>query len=300
MEKEQEDALIDALAKGVSYSFRTPILRRPSDVGLAYEDIFFPSMDGVMLDGWLIPAAGSDKLVICNHFIGANRYGYPGHLEPWTGQGGFEVNFLGAYKALNEAGYTVLAYDLRGHGHSASGAGDITGVGAIEWRDVVGSVRYAKSRHDIATMKVALHSLCMGCNSTFIAMEKHPEEFDHIRCMIALQPLSAAPFIERALIDAGIENAVERFDEAYTRYSSFRHADSNAVARADAVKCPTMVVQVRDDASTKPWDAEQIYERLPNPDKKLLWIEGTPVRYEGYRYFSQHPAEMVAWYDAHV
>ena len=191
MDKAQEDAMIDQIAKGVSYSFRTPILRRPSDYGMAYEDVFFPAMDGVMLEGWFIPAEGSDKLVIVNHFIGANRYGYPGHLEPWTGQGGFEVNFVEAYKALHDAGYNVLAYDLRGHGHSADGAGSITGVGAIEWRDVIGSVRFAKDKMPGA--KIALHSQCMGCNATFVAMEKHPEEFTDITCMIALQPLSAAP-----------------------------------------------------------------------------------------------------------
>ncbi|MEM9631497.1 MAG: alpha/beta fold hydrolase [Pseudomonadota bacterium] len=298
MDRTQEDALIDQIAKGVSYAFRTPILRRPSDYGMAYEDVFFPAMDGVMLDGWFIPAEGSNKLIICNHFIGANRYGYPGHLEPWTGQGGFEVNFIEAYKALHDAGYNVLAYDLRGHGHSADGAGNITGVGAIEWRDVIGSVRFAREK--VQGAKIALHSLCMGCNSTFIAMEKHPEEFQDIACMIALQPLSAAPFIERALTDNGVENAVERFDERYSYYSSFRHSDSNAIARAHSVKCPTMVVQVKDDLTTKPSDAEGIFAKLPNSSKKLHWIEGTPVRYEGYRYFSQSPAEMIAWYDAHM
>ena len=298
MDTAQEDAMIDAIAKGVSYSFRTPILRRPSDFGMEYEDVFFPAMDGVMLDGWYIPAGKGDKLIIVNHFIGANRYGYPGHLEPWTGQGGFEVNFIEAYKALHDAGYSVLAYDLRGHGHSAAGADNITGVGAIEWRDVIGSVRYAKERFPNA--KVALHSQCMGCNSTFIAMEKHPEEFEHVSCMIALQPLSAAPFIERALSDQGVENAVARFNERYSYYCSFRHTDSNAIARADKVTVPTMVVQVKDDRTTKPSDAQGIHDLLPNPDKKLLWIEGTPVRYEGYRYFSKNPAEMVAWYDTHL
>lgn len=300
MTPEQEDTLIDQLAKGVSYSFRTPILRRPSDYGLEFEEVFFPAMDGVMLEGWYIPSKGSKKLVICNHFIGANRYGYPGHLEPWTGSGGFEVNFIETYKALVDAGYNVLAYDLRGHGRSANGAGDITGVGAIEWRDVIGSVRYAKSRPDTSKMKVALHSLCMGCNSTFIAMEKHPEEFKHIRCMVALQPLSAAPFIERALSDQGVENAVERFNDRYSYYTGFRHTDSNAIARAHAVKVPTMLVQVKDDMTTKPSDAEGILERLSNSKKKLLWIEGTSVRYEGYRYFSQKPAELIEWYDQHL
>ena len=114
MDPTQEDALIDRIAKGVSYSFRTPILRRPSDFELDYEDVFFPAVDGVMLDGWFVPAQGSDKLIICNHFIGANRYGYPGHLPPWDQQGGFEVNLVQAYKALHEAGYNVLAYEFAG------------------------------------------------------------------------------------------------------------------------------------------------------------------------------------------
>lgn len=298
MTPEQEAQLIDQLAKGVSYSFRPPILRRPSDLGLAYEDVFFPAMDGVMLDGWFIPSPGSNKVIICNHFIGANRYGYAGHLEPWTGNGGFEVNFIEAYKALHEAGYNVLAYDLRGHGHSADGAGKITGVGAIEWRDVIGSVRYMRERMPQA--KIGLHSLCMGCNSTFLAMKKHPEEFEGVSCMIALQPLSAAPFIERALVDNGVQNAVEKFNERYTYYSGFRHTDSNAIARAHAIKIPTMLVQVKDDSTTKPSDAQGIYDKLPNPKKKLLWIEGTTVRYEGYRYFSQTPQEMVDWYNEHV
>jgi hypothetical protein len=42
-----------------------------------------------------------------------NRYGYPGHLPEFGGLGGFEVNFLPEYKALHDAGYNVLAYDLR-------------------------------------------------------------------------------------------------------------------------------------------------------------------------------------------
>lgn len=118
--------------------------------------------------------------------------------------------------------------------------------------------------------------------------------------MIALQPLSAAPFIERTLIDNGVENAVEKFNERYSYYSSFRHTDSNAIARAHKVACPTMVVQVKDGATTKSSDAQGIYDKLPNKKKKLLWIEGTPVRYEGYRYFSQQPAEMIEWYDNRV
>lgn len=35
---------------------RTPVLWRPSDYGMEYEDCFFLSMDGVPLEAWFIPA----------------------------------------------------------------------------------------------------------------------------------------------------------------------------------------------------------------------------------------------------
>jgi len=181
---------------------------------MAYEDVFFPSLDGVGLEGWFIPA-DSDRLVICNHFMPGNRYGYPGHLEPWTGFGGFEVNFLPQYRALHDAGYNVLAYDLRNHGRSGAGNGGIVAIGLPEYRDVIGSLRYAKSRKDTGGMKTALLSVCLGCDSTMVAMNKHPEEFTHIKVLLALQPVSARPFIERASEKAGIEKGVEMFDALF-------------------------------------------------------------------------------------
>jgi len=106
------DDFINGLADMMAYSARTPILRRPDDYGLAYEDVFFPAQDGVTVEGWFIPA-DSDRLIVCNHPMPCNRYGYPGHLEPWTNFGGFEVNFLPEYKILHEAGYNVQRLSAR-------------------------------------------------------------------------------------------------------------------------------------------------------------------------------------------
>jgi pimeloyl-ACP methyl ester carboxylesterase len=193
----KSNEIIDGLATFFARSKRAPVLRRPDEVGLPYEDVFFPSMDGVPLEGWFIPAE-SDRLIICNHFMPGNRYGYPGHLEEFGDFGGFEVSFLPQYKALHEAGYNVLAYDLRNHGLSGAGNGGVVGIGLLEYRDVIGSIRYAKSRPDTAEMKTSLLSVCLGCDSTIVAIDKHPEEFEHINSLLALQPVSARPFIERA------------------------------------------------------------------------------------------------------
>jgi hypothetical protein len=126
----QATTVIDGLADFFAHSVRTPILRRPDEYELNYEDVFFPSMDGVSLEGWFIPAK-SDRLTICNHFMPGNRYGYPGHMDPWKNFGGFEVNFLPGYKALHDAGFNILAYDLRNHGLSGSGNGGLVGI--VSW-----------------------------------------------------------------------------------------------------------------------------------------------------------------------
>lgn len=110
----KSDAFINGMADLMAHSTRTPILRWPSEYGLDFEEVFFPALDGVPIEGWFIPA-DSDKLLIFNHPMPCNRYGYPGHLSPWQDFGGFEVNFLPEYKILHEAGYNILTYDMRNH-----------------------------------------------------------------------------------------------------------------------------------------------------------------------------------------
>jgi uncharacterized protein len=64
--------MIEQYAQLFKTGIRTPVLKRPSDVGLEYEDAFFPALDGVPLEAWYIPA-DSDRLLIVNHPMTCNR-----------------------------------------------------------------------------------------------------------------------------------------------------------------------------------------------------------------------------------
>ncbi|SHW45329.1 Uncharacterised protein [Mycobacteroides abscessus subsp. abscessus] len=44
------------------------------------------------------------------------------------------MNFLPEYKALHDAGYNVLAYDMRNHGMSGQGNGGVAGIGLTALR----------------------------------------------------------------------------------------------------------------------------------------------------------------------
>jgi len=299
----ESKTFIDSLVEFASRSSRSPILRRPDDYGMAFEDIFFPSMDGVPLEGWFVPA-DSNRLVICNHPMPCNRYGYPGHLPQWGDFGGFEVNFLPQYKALHDAGYNVLAYDMRNHGRSGMGSGGLNGHGTLEYRDVIGSLRYMRSRPDTKDMRTALLSRCLGANSTIVGMKKHPNEFAHVKALIAVQPVSPKVFLEKAIENAGIEGGVdggiEMFKKAFHDRTGLHLDETWPIEDARAVNVPTLLTQVHDDFRTKPSDVQQIFDLITAKDKKLFWIEGTDERFQGYNYFNNHPELMLEWFDSHL
>lgn len=290
---------IDNMAEMMSHSSRSPILRRPDEYGLAYEDVFFPSLDGVPLEGWFIPA-DSDRLIIANHPMPCNRYGFPGHLPQWGFFGGFEVNFLPQYKALHDAGYNVIAYDLRNHGRSGTGSGGINGHGSLEYRDVIGSLRYAKSRLDTKDMKTALLSRCLGANSTIVGMKRHPNEFSHIKSMIAVQPVSPKVFVEKAVENEGIAGGLEMFSTAFHDLTGQNLDETWPIEDSKAVTVPTLLTQVRDDFRTKPSNVQQIFDLISAEDKTLYWIEGTDERFQGYNHFNEHPEMMLEWFDRHM
>lgn len=299
LNKQEADHLINGMVELMAHSIRTPILRNPAEYGMAYEEISFPAQDGVILEGWFIPGK-SDRLIIMNHPMPANRYGYPGHLDPWKNFGGFEVNFLPEYKALHDAGYNILTYDMRNHGQSGMGNGGLVGHGLFEYRDVIGSLHYAQARSDTKHMKVALYSRCLGANSTIVAMAKFPEEFKNVKAMIALQPVTPKVFIERAMEMNGIKNGMELFTQAYFNKTGLHLDQVWPMEYAKSVKIPTLVAQVHDDFLTKPSNVQEIFDTIAAKDKKLFWIEGTDRRFDGYNYFGEHPKLVLDWFDSHM
>ncbi|MCG3751923.1 MULTISPECIES: S9 family peptidase [unclassified Amycolatopsis] len=292
------EAIASALAQGFAYTRRVPVLRRPDEYGLAYEDVSFPSQDGTPLEGWFIPA-DSDKLVIANHPMPCNRYGYPGHLPAYaTPFADFEVNFLPDCKNLHDAGYNVLAYDLRNHGRSGAANGGLVGIGLFEYRDVIGSVRYGRERMGIGTSRIALLSRCLGADSTIVAMSKHPEVFDGIPAFVAVQPVSLRALAETAL--AQVPGGIGLLEVELKNLTGFDLDELSPLNHAKDVTVPTLIAQVHHDSSTRPEDVQGIYDNLGAKDKKLHWIEGTTRRFDGYNYFAENPGQMVDWFTSHL
>lgn len=103
----------------------------PGQLGLAYEDVSFPSMnEDITLRGWFITSPDSEKVIIMVHGNGRNRF------DPTIGT-------LDIASQLVAHGYNVLMFDLRGYGESD---GSLISGGYYEKEDLEGATTYIKER----------------------------------------------------------------------------------------------------------------------------------------------------------
>lgn len=292
--------LIQGMAAANAKPSRSPVLKTPADYGMAYEDVFFPALDGVPLEAWFIPAQGSNKLIICNHPLTMNRYGFPGHLEPWSQFAPVEVEFNKVYKALHEAGYNVLTYDMRNHGHSGAANGGVTGYGLFEWRDVAGAQIYVQTHKNLKHMTIGLFNPCAGGDAAMVAMTKRPDLFEDVKAFVCPQPCSARIASEEIAKLQGIGDFVDELDMEQRKVGTFPMSEMTPHKYAANVKVPMYIIQVRDDIWTRPEDVQTTFDLLTIEDKKLYWVEDTTVRFDGYNYFGENPETMVEFFDARM
>ncbi len=127
-----------------SHPSRYPLYVPPSKFNLRYEEVTFHSTDGVRLKGWFIKGSGEGRLptIIVCHGLGANR-----------------SDFTELAAGLSRDGYNVLLFDFRGHGESERKA---SSFGYLEQRDLLGALRYVKTRNDVDGEKIGAYGFSMG------------------------------------------------------------------------------------------------------------------------------------------
>jgi hypothetical protein len=301
-----EEEILRQMADSFGRQLRSPIMHTPAEAGLDYEDITFQAIDGVPIEGWFIPARGSDRLIIANHPMGFTRAGYPGHLEPWksiwTSSGNdIEVNLVPDYRILHDAGYNVIAYDLRNAGLSGAANGGIASSGIFEARDVLGSLRYARERRETRRMRIGLFSRCLGCSSTFRAMSDDPRAFEGVRCLVGPQPVTMEVIMARRLEMAGVPaERIGDLERLVVLRTGIPFAARQPREWAKSVRVPTFLYQVHDDSLTHPSDVRAMFDNIPVRDKQVQWIRGTTRRFDGYLEFQRRPQPMLDWFDSHM
>ena len=301
----QDHAKVKGIANIVR-PLRSFLFKTPDDYGMTgWHDLSIPSDDGTPLEEWYIPAKGgeSDKLIIFNHALPMCRAGFPGHFgEPWSNYDGVEIDFVIQYKHLTDAGYNILTYDIRNHGNSSAANNGVCGIGRWEWRDCVGVKKFVDKHPRFSKMTVGLYSQCMGGNSQYEAIARHPEMFANVRCMCSpLVPSMAAIFLAFSELQ-GVAQYQELIDLELLKMGGFPAADMTPQLFASKVTMPNLTIQVRDDAWTKnPEDGQKTFDMLGTKDKEMIWVENTTRRFkDGYNYFGRYPEKVLAFFDRHM
>jgi esterase/lipase len=275
---------------------RQPVVASPADYGLEYEEVEFRSLDGLSLTGWFVPG-DPRKVLLVTHPMYCNRQGFLVRYKSIFMAARTDFDLLLSIKALNRAGYSVLAFDFRNHGESDDG---LTGVGLNEYQDVLGAVEYLEGREDLADAELGMVAFCMGANATIVALSRNPDRVSRACCLVAIQPVSFSVFIRSYLKSTYTRLGLIALPltELIRRWLGGHPLE--AMSPREYIKdiaIPTLYVQGRVDPWTELSDIQGFYDATTVP-KQFWWLETTRSRLEAYQYVGENPQPMIEFIDA--
>ena len=212
----------------------------PSSRGLSFDNIQIPS-DGVLLEGWWIPAEQPRAQLIFVHGAGSNR------ISQYIGS-------LDFYRTLHDLQVSVITMDLRNHGNSPVTDG-LLHMGAAEWPDVMAAARWL-DRHQPSQLPRVVLGASMG-GSTVIHAVTNGLEVDAI---ILLDPQldildslqhggEVSTGIPAPLFSLAVRAAIYRYDLPY--------GVGSPLNLGKALTPPMLLMQDWDDPVTRsPYAAE--------------------------------------------
>ena len=277
---------------------KSPVFESPEKYNLNYEEVSYRTDDGITISGWLIKG-GTDKVIIQSHFgVQCSRCGFTqegkGMMKNvlWTS----DIHFLKHAKYLVDAGYSVLMYDMRNHGNIEKSG--YVSWGVDERKDVLASVKYIANHASYKDAEIGLLSICMGQGASTFAfgMEKEMREIKNLKTMISIQPLTYDHFVKamglpKFLINAGNKYNKEKRNTDLTGDSFLPYVKD--------INIPTLVIQNSNDPMTNMDMVKQYYEDL-KVEKEMLWLDLEKKRGAAYAWLSDHPDQILSWFNKYM
>lgn len=231
---------------------RVPIGSNPADFGLEYVDVSFPSRDGLTLRGWWLEGGDDNPVIVVVHGSGGNR------ADP-------AERMLGIAKDLVSYGYSVLMFDMRGHGESE---GEHISAGLCERNDLLGAIDYIRERG--IESKIGVLGFSMGAAVCLMAAP----ESDEIDAVVAdsayadIVSIIESEFAERSDLPKFFIPVILFM----TR--NIYDIDFTAIKPEEAVKeisIPIFIIHGGQDEMIPVQHAYRLKEASQNPGSKL-WI----------------------------
>ena len=272
--------------------------RTPSDEGWEYNNVFFEASDGVPISSWFIPAMGDGPrpAVAIVHGWTWNRLGNAaGDILARIARSS-RVDLLQPARALRDAGYHVLMFDLRNHGRSGSSPTVTFGYG--EAADLLGAVTYLKSRENVDAGRIGVLGYSMGANTVMFACASTED----IQAAIAVQPVRPFAFAHRlanSLLGPLGSVALNVARRVYYNAGGPLWETTDPAIVADLIRS-TAVMYVQGEGD--PWgdvpNVQRFYELSPEP--KALQVVPSNDRFGGYLYLGEHPEVMLDFFAQHL
>nr|MBC7244251.1 alpha/beta hydrolase [Chloroflexota bacterium] len=229
---------------------RTTIGGTPSDFGLPYESISFPSLDGITLHGWFIPAQNPRGTVIFCH-------GYAGSKAP-------DLQYVPHFRTH---GYNTLLFDFRAHGESD---GDKSSLVYYERQDLLGAIVYLQQR---GINRVGLMGFSMGAA---VAMATAPLS-EAVRVVVADSGFAELKTILNAYLqNRGIPRSIAFVMSNLIIWTAGQQLGCS-LPESDPIRWvgrlaprPLLIIHGERDRSIPVSDAQRLYKAARQP--KELWI----------------------------
>jgi pimeloyl-ACP methyl ester carboxylesterase len=274
--------------------------------------VYFEGSDEVPISSWFIPggadnipgktdgipggADGPRPAVVIVHGWTWNRLGSTANDVLARMAHSSPVELLKPARALHDAGYHLMMFDLRNHGRSGSSP-TIT-FGQDEAKDLLGAVHYLTTREDVDKARVGALGYSMGANVVMFASA----ETQDIKAAIAVQPFrpfSVGHRLAKRLMGPLGKVALNVARRMHYSAGGPLWETTDPAIVADLIS-PTAIMYVQGDGD--PWggmaNVRRFYELSKKP--KDLKIVPSVNRSGGYLYLGEHPEEMLAFFEEHL
>jgi dienelactone hydrolase len=249
---------------------RLPVIGSPGSAGLVFQEVVFNSrVDATSLKGWFIPSSGNSVIVIIHG-------GFQNRLDSI-------VNTLDLASDLNQNGYNLLLFDLRGRGESGGHGLSLSNIN----EDIGGAIDYLNSR-GYPSEKIGLLGYCSGAANACIFSSKEKIGglvldgcFTSVKDMFYNQASSRGiPRLPVVIFVPGIELAAKVF---------YHYKEINPIDVVGQVQCPIFFIHEELDDLVS-MDDDIALTDASNNRKNILWQVYGTKHSEAYR---THPVEYV-------
>lgn len=262
----------------IRWSLRAPRLverESPASVGLAYEAVRIPTVNGKTLFGWLVPAARDDApaLVI---------------LHGW---GGNAEAMLPLAAPLHRAGFALLLIDARNHGHSD--ADSFSSLPRFA-EDLDQALDWLNDRRSVKPHRLGLVGHSVGAGAALLAASRRPD----VAAVVSIAAFAHPAAMMRRLLKAWripylpIGWYVLRYVQRVIGYRFDAIAPLNTIA---LVQCPVLLVHGSEDATVPVAEAELLQARRGGAPGRLLLVKGS---HDSYADLDRQVGEVIAFLDA--